>query len=68
MEIPNGKDQKCLSRIVLEYTNKFKFLVIQNFYWVNVQANMRNKQISSAPDDDFVGFTVLVCCVAAKYT
>ena len=29
---------------------------------------MRNKPISSAPNDDFVEFTVLVCCVVAKYT
>jgi len=29
---------------------------------------MRNKQISCAPNDDLVGFTVLIFCVAATLT
>jgi len=36
---------------------------------VNLQAsNMHNKQVSCAPNDDLVGFAVLICCVAAAFT
>jgi len=29
---------------------------------------MRNKQITCAPNDDLVGFTVVIYCVAATFT
>jgi len=35
---------------------------------VNLQANMRNKQIFSAPNNHLVRFSGLICCVAAKFT